>query len=65
MNKRKSLFAVVASAALVLGAMLTLLSPARALTNCSVSTGDQAVDAQEQRMLALINQFRQELGLNP
>lgn len=65
MTKKKSVFAVVASAALVLGAVLTLLSPARALTNCSVSAADQAVDAEEQQMLALINEFRQALGLSP
>ncbi len=65
MTRKKSALAAVASAALVLAAVMALLSPARALTNCSVSGEDQAVDAEEQQMLVLVNEYRQANGRNP
>ncbi len=63
---RKNLIAVaLTSAALILGAAVVLVSPARALTNCTVSAGNAALDAEEQQMLILINNYRAANGLNP
>jgi len=60
-NKR--LRGALAALAFVLGT-LAFLSPARALTSCSVSGDDLAVDAEEAQMLALINDYRSRNGLN-
>ena len=52
--------------ALMAAAALPLLSPAseaRALTNCDVTAGDLALDAQEQAFLTLINGYRAQNGL--
>ena len=44
-----------------MGAVLTL-SPANALTNCSVSSAEQQVDAEERTLLNRINQYRADHG---
>lgn len=63
MTRSKQLGAALAALAFTLGA-LAFVPPAQALTNCSVSGDDAAVDTQESQMLALINDYRAANGLN-
>lgn len=53
-----ALVAAILAAALAVGA-----APAGALTNCTVSAAEQALDAEEQRMLVLVNDYRASRGL--
>ena len=65
MNRtRRAAAAFCASAAMVLGLLVGSASPGWAQTvgACPVSTEDQAVDAEEQSLLGLINQYRQSNG---
>jgi len=62
----KNPFAAACTAiAVVLGTLVVLIAPAQALTNCTVSPEDQAVDAEEQQLLTLINQYRAANDLPP
>jgi len=49
---------------MVLGTLTAGLSPAGALHNCTVSEADLAVDAEEQELLALLNDHRVANGRN-
>jgi len=55
---------MLAVAALVLAGFGSGLTTASALTNCTVSATEQQVDAEEQQMLDLINQYRLTNGRN-
>ena len=56
----------LASAAIVLSTVTAAYqSPAAAQAACTVSAADQAVDAEEQEVLTLVNQFRVANGRNP
>ncbi|MDP8937091.1 MAG: CAP domain-containing protein [Actinomycetota bacterium] len=63
MTRNKQLGAALAALAFTLGT-LAFVSPAGALTNCSVSGDDAAVDAEEARMLDLVNDYRAKNGLS-
>ncbi|HEX2047935.1 MAG TPA: CAP domain-containing protein [Acidimicrobiales bacterium] len=65
MTRRNPLSAALTAVAIVLGTFVVFLTPARALTNCTVSAADQAVDAEEQQLLALVNQYRLANGRAP
>lgn len=59
----RSAVGVCAAALMVFGVVTWAAFPARAQTaGCSVSAQDQAVDAEEQALLGLINQYRQANG---
>ena len=62
---RKGRLGALVAVALVLGGMVTVLPSAGALTNCTVSAAQQAIDAEEAQMLTLINQYRAANGLGP
>jgi len=63
-NQRRFLSGVLAAVAMVLATLASAsLSPAGALTNCTVSAADLAVDTEEQQMLDLINDYRLARGL--
>jgi uncharacterized protein YkwD len=64
-TRRSPLSAALTAVAIVLGTFVVFLTPARALTNCSVSAADQAVDAEEQQLLTLVNQYRVANGRAP
>ena len=64
MIRKKSLAAALTVVAVVVGTIAVVMSPARALTNCTVSAEDQAVDSEEAQLLVLINQYRVANGLN-
>ena len=56
---------VVAIATLTLGVLAPLALPSDAqTTGCTVSSTDQAIDTEEQRLLDLINQYRAANGKN-
>ena len=65
MTRRSPLSAALTAVAVVLATLVVFLAPARALTNCSVSAGDQAVDSEEQQLLELINEYRVANGRAP
>lgn len=71
MARRKRLLSAWLSAASLLAAAFVLVAPANAQTStCTVSPADQAIDAEEQQMLTLVNDYRAAngkppLGLNP
>ena len=61
----RSAVGVCAAALMVFGMVTWVAFPAGAQTaGCSVSAQDQAIDAEEQGLLGLINQFRQANGKN-
>ncbi len=64
MTRKISISVALASTALALSATMAFLSPAGAQGTCSVSSDDQSVDVEEQRMLGLINEYRATNGLN-
>jgi uncharacterized protein YkwD len=57
---------LIAIGALALSAAVPLVLPsdAQAITNCTVSSTDLAIDAEEQKLLDLINQYRVTNGRN-
>jgi uncharacterized protein YkwD len=57
------LFSSMAVAAACITSLPTSAS-AQTTTNCPVSSTDQAIDSEEQTMLNLINQYRQQYGKN-
>lgn len=57
-TRMKVLGRSLAASAIVLSTVTAFQSPTGALTNCSVSAADQAVDAEEQELLTLLNQYR-------
>lgn len=59
-SHKSLVLALVASLVAVVGVLT--LTPAGALTNCSVSADDQAVDGEEQDLLNRINQYRAQNG---
>lgn len=65
MTRRNPLSAALTAVAVVLGTFVVFLAPAGALTNCSVSGGDQAVDPAEQELLNLVNEYRVANGRGP
>ena len=64
-RQRKVVPAALVSLALAVGATALPIGPAVALTNCTVSAADQAIDAQEQDMLARVNSHRMANGRSP
>ena len=62
-RQRKVVLSAMVSVALAVAAAALPIGPAMALTNCSVSAGDQAIDGQEQELLARINDYRAANGL--
>lgn len=65
MTRKNSFSAASLALVLAAGAFVMFLSPARALTNCTVSPADLAVDSEEAQMLTLINAYRQANGRAP
>ena len=66
MIRRKNLLvSTLVAVGLVVGTTAVGVAPAAALTNCTVSPSEHAVDAEEQRLLVLINEYRAQNGLNP
>jgi uncharacterized protein YkwD len=63
---RKLHIGLVSLAALAVGAVVPLALPSSAQTTsgCTVSASDQAIDAEEQKLLDLINQYRVANGKN-
>jgi uncharacterized protein YkwD len=57
------LYIALASTAVALGAALGFVPPALGMTNCSVTQADLAMDAEEHRMLELVNGYRTSKGL--
>lgn len=65
MARRRSVGRVVLLAASVLvGAVPLLSGTAHALTNCTVSAADQAIDSEEYKFVGLLNDYRVSFGLN-
>ena len=61
----RSTAGLCAAALMVSGVVAWAAFPAGAQTaGCSVSAQDQAIDAEEQALLGLINQYRQTYGKN-
>ncbi len=61
MTPKRSIFfflGAVMSAVLLLTALTAFRSHVSAQTNCSVSISDQSIDAEEQQLLDLVNQYR-------
>ena len=65
MTRKNSFSAASLAFVLAAGAFVMFLSPARALTNCTVSPADLAVDSEEAQLLTLINAYRQANGRAP
>ncbi len=63
--RKNLLLSTLVSVALVAGMSAVGVAPAGSLTNCTVSASEQAIDAEEQQLLVLINQYRAQHGRGP
>ena len=55
---------LLSAASVLVGVFPLLTGTAQALTNCTVSAADQAIDSEEYRFVQLLNDYRASFGLN-